>query len=64
MIELASLASSGLAFFLIAISPGPATISNATIAMSYGRKMSLVYGLDLSCGLAFWELCSKVRSMY
>lgn len=36
--------------------PGPATISNAAIAMSRGRKTSLVYGAVLSFGLAFWGL--------
>lgn len=56
MTELLSLASTGLAFFIVAVSPGPATISNATIAMSYGRKTSLVYGAGLSFGLVFWGL--------
>lgn len=56
MIDLLSLASSGLAFFVVAVSPGPATISNATIAMSYGRKTSLIYGAGLSTGLVFWGL--------
>lgn len=56
MIDLISLASTGLAFFIVAVSPGPATISNAAIAMSHGRKTSLVYGAGLSCGLIFWGL--------
>lgn len=56
MIDLLSLASTALAFFVVIASPGPATISNATIAMCYGRKTSLIYGLGLSCGLAFWGL--------
>ncbi|MBX2826196.1 MAG: LysE family translocator [Gammaproteobacteria bacterium] len=54
MIDLAALASTGLAFFIVAVSPGPATISNAAIAMSQGRKTSLIYGAGLSCGLVFW----------
>lgn len=49
-----SLFSIGLAFFVIAVSPGPANISNATVAMSRGRKTSLVYGAGLSTGLVFW----------
>ncbi len=53
MIDLISLASTGLAFFVVAVSPGPANISNATIAMNHGRKASLIYGLGLSCGLVF-----------
>ena len=56
MIDLVSMASTGLAFFVVAVSPGPATISNATIAMSQGRKASLVYGAGLSFGLVFWGL--------
>ncbi len=54
MVDLISLTSIGLAFFVVAASPGPATISNATIAMSYGRKASFIYGMGLSCGLVFW----------
>jgi threonine efflux protein len=54
MIDLFSLFSIGLAFFAIAVSPGPANISNATIAMRQGRKTSLVYGAGLSTGLVFW----------
>jgi len=54
MLDVLSLASTGLAFFIVAVSPGPATLSNATIAMSRGRRTSLVYGLGLSTGLVFW----------
>lgn len=56
MIDLISMASTGLAFFIVAVSPGPATISNATIAMSHGRKASLIYGAGLSFGLVFWGI--------
>jgi threonine efflux protein len=52
--DIFSLATIGLAFFTIAITPGPANISNAAIAMSRGRKVSLIYGLGLSCGLVVW----------
>lgn len=51
-----SLFSIGLAFFVIAISPGPANISNAMVAMSQGRKISLIYGAGLSIGLVFWGI--------
>ncbi len=54
MIDLISLATTGLAFFIVAVSPGPATISNATIAMNHGRKVSLKYGAGLSSGLVIW----------
>ena len=56
MIDVISLATIGFTFFVIAASPGPATISNATIAMSKGRKTSLVYGAGLSSGLLVWGL--------
>ncbi len=56
MLDPLSLLSIGLAFFVIAVSPGPATLSNATIAMSRGRKASLVYGAGLSLGLLFWGI--------
>ncbi|MCV2402418.1 LysE family translocator [Marinomonas sp. C2222] len=54
--KMLSLLSIGLAFFVIAVSPGPATLSNATIAMSRGRKISLIYGAGLSTGLVFWGI--------
>lgn len=56
MNDLLSLGATGLAFFIIAVSPGPATVSNAAIAMSMGRSVSLRYGAGLSCGLVFWGL--------
>lgn len=56
MTDAISLASTGLAFFVVAVSPGPANISNATIAMSRGRRTSLVYSTGLSFGLVFWGL--------
>ncbi|SDX58437.1 Threonine/homoserine/homoserine lactone efflux protein [Ruegeria halocynthiae] len=56
MIDLTSLAVTALAFFVVAVSPGPANISNAAVAMTYGRKTSLRYGVGLSCGLVFWGL--------
>lgn len=56
MLELSALISTGLAFLIVAASPGPANLSNATIAMRHGRRTSVVYGLGLSCGLVFWGL--------
>ena len=52
--DLLPLVSIALAFFIVAVAPGPATISNAVVAMSYGRKVALTYGAGLSFGLAFW----------
>lgn len=56
MLESISPASTFLAFFIVAASPGPATVSNATIAMRHGRKIGLIYGAGLSFGLSFWGL--------
>jgi len=56
MIDVLSLVYIGFAFFIVAVSPGPANISNATIAMSKGRKVSLVYGAGLSMGLLLWGI--------
>jgi len=54
MIELESLAAISLAFFIVTVSPGPANIAVATVAMSSGRLGGLLFGLGLSVGLAFW----------
>ncbi|XWN33215.1 MAG: LysE family translocator [Devosia sp.] len=43
-----------LAFFVVTVSPGPANIAVATVAMSAGRRRGLLFGAGLSCGLAFW----------
>lgn len=56
MIDILSLITIGFAFFIVAVSPGPANISNATVAMSRGRKVSLVYGAGLSTGLFLWGI--------
>ena len=51
-----SLLTIGFAFFIVAISPGPANLSNASIAMSQGRVISLIYSAGLSAGLFLWGL--------
>ncbi|MEE9336050.1 MAG: LysE family translocator [Granulosicoccaceae bacterium] len=56
MVDVISLSVSALAFYAVAVTPGPANLSNATIAMSHGRKTSLAYSLGLSFGLVFWGL--------
>ncbi|MEM6887481.1 MAG: LysE family translocator [Pseudomonadota bacterium] len=54
MSDLSALIAVGVAFWVVAASPGPANISNAAIAMRYGRRASVIYGLGLSVALAFW----------
>lgn len=56
MIDWFSLSSITVTFFMVAVSPGPATLSNAVVAMHRGRKTGLIYGAGLACGLAFWGL--------
>lgn len=46
----------GLAFWIVAASPGPANLSNAAIAMRHGRRASVIYGLGLSVALVFWGI--------
>ena len=51
-----SLLSVALAFFVVTVSPGPANIAVATVAMSSGRRRGLVFATGLSFGLAFWGM--------
>lgn len=52
--ELSGLIAVAGAFFVVAASPGPATIACATVAMRLGRRDGLRFGMGLSLGLAFW----------
>lgn len=54
--DIAAALTASLAFFVVAVSPGPANISNAAIAMGRGRSASLRYGAGLSSGLVVWGL--------
>ena len=56
MHDFTNLITIGVAFFVAAASPGPATIAAATVSMSAGRKAGLLFGLGLSIGLAIWGL--------
>ncbi len=54
--NLESIIPIALAFFIVTVSPGPANIAVATVAMSSGRRNGLFFGLGLSIGLAFWGI--------
>lgn len=54
MIEFSGIPSIALAFLIVAISPGPANIATATLAMRSGRRTAMVFGAGLAAGLAFW----------
>ncbi|MEM0989494.1 MAG: LysE family translocator [Pseudomonadota bacterium] len=44
----------GVAFFLVAVAPGPANLANAVVAMRSGRSASFVFSLGLTCGIGVW----------
>ncbi|PJI85170.1 threonine/homoserine/homoserine lactone efflux protein [Yoonia maricola] len=54
MTFLLDLAPIALAFFVVAVSPGPANIAVATIAMRMGRGAAMRFGMGLGVGLAIW----------
>ena len=45
-----------LAFAIVTVSPGPANIATAGVAMRFGRRDSLLFGAGLGFGLAFWGI--------
>ena len=54
MIDWMALASTLAAFFIVAVSPGPATLAVSTISADAGRRSGLIFGTGLAVGLAFW----------
>ena len=52
--DLTSYLAIGLAFFAVAVAPGPANIANAVLAMSRGRGPSFQFSLGLTAGIAVW----------
>ena len=52
--DIAALIPVFIAFFVVAVSPGPANIAVATIAMSKGRQPAIRFGMGLGSGLAIW----------
>ena len=56
MIELQTFIGIGLAFFVIAVSPGPANIANAMVAMEFGKAASFRFSIGLTAGIALWGL--------
>ncbi|MGI9393462.1 MAG: LysE family translocator [Boseongicola sp.] len=56
MVDLVGLMAISTAFFIVAASPGPATLATATVSMRSGRSSGLRFGIGLSVGLAFWGL--------
>lgn len=56
MVGIESLTAIAAAFFVVTVSPGPANIAVAAVAMHSGRGPALRFGLGLSIGLAFWGM--------
>lgn len=43
-------------FFVVAVSPGPATLAVSTISAASGRRNGMIFGTGLAFGLAFWGI--------
>ncbi len=56
MIDWAGLSAIFAAFFIVAASPGPATLAVSMVSAASGRKSGVVFGSGLAFGLAFWGL--------
>lgn len=56
MVDIVGLLAVSSAFFVVAASPGPATLAAATVSMGEGRVKGMQFGLGLSVGHAFWGL--------
>jgi threonine/homoserine/homoserine lactone efflux protein len=54
MIDAAGLAGIFAAFFVVAASPGPATLAVCTVSAAEGRRRGLIFGAGLAAGLSFW----------
>ncbi|GAB5447348.1 MAG: LysE family translocator [Gymnodinialimonas sp.] len=54
MSDLVTLVPVALAFLVVTVSPGPANIAVAMVAMSAGRRSGLAFGMGLALGLAVW----------
>ena len=56
MPEWTGLAAIFAAFFVVAVSPGPATLAVSTVSAASGRRAGMSFGTGLGVGLAFWGL--------
>ncbi len=56
MIDWTGLAAIFAAFFIVAASPGPATLALSAVSAASGRKCGIIFGAGLSVGLSFWGL--------
>ena len=56
MSDLSSLAAIAAAFVIVTVSPGPANLGCASVAMARGRKVGVQFALGLALGLTVWGL--------
>lgn len=54
MTEWTNLAAIFATFFVVAVSPGPATLAVSTVSASSGRRSGMLFGAGLGLGLASW----------
>ena len=54
------LAAIALAFFIVAASPGPATLGCAAVSMAHGRAAGLAFGAGLGMGLTVWGILAAL----
>lgn len=56
MLNSTGLAAILAAFFIVTVSPGPATLAVSTVSAASGRRSGMLFGCGLGVGLAFWGL--------
>ncbi len=54
MIDWTGVAAIFAAFFIVAASPGPATLAVSAVSAASGRKCGMIFGAGLALGLSFW----------
>ncbi|WP_121067403.1 LysE family translocator [Chachezhania antarctica] len=56
MLDWTGLTAIVAAFFIVAVSPGPATLAVSTASAASGRRSAMLFGCGLGAGLGFWGL--------
>jgi len=60
VIDFTALTAVGMAFFIVAASPGPGNLAGAAVAMTHGRRVGLTFAAGLASGLIFWGLLAAM----
>jgi threonine/homoserine/homoserine lactone efflux protein len=56
MIDWTGLVTIFATFFVVAASPGPATLAVSTVSAAWGRQRGMLFGAGFALGLGFWGL--------